>query len=69
MLVDLEAAGAFCIGAPTGFWYYPNGGLVHNYPASYGDLNLNASRSSKIYGNSTTVQPPAVTVRYFIRAA
>ena len=30
---------------------------------------FDASRSSSIYGNSTTVQPPAVTVRYFIKAA
>ncbi len=31
-------------------------------------LNFNASLSSPIYGNSTTVQPPAITVRYYIRA-
>lgn len=30
---------------------------------------FDASRSSPIYGRSTTVQPPAVTVRYFIKAA
>ena len=30
---------------------------------------FDASRSSSIYGNSTTVQPPAVTVRYLIKAA
>ncbi len=30
---------------------------------------LNASRCSPIYGRSSTVQPPAVTVRYFIKAA
>lgn len=30
---------------------------------------FDASRSSSIYGNSTTVQPPAVTVKYFIKAA
>ena len=29
---------------------------------------LNASRSSSIYGNSTTVQPPAMTVRFLIKA-
>lgn len=32
-------------------------------------FTFDASRSSSIYGNSDTVQPPAVTVRYFIRAA
>lgn len=30
--------------------------------------SFDASRCSSIYGNSNTVQPPAVTVRYFIRA-
>ena len=34
----------------------------------YGRVNFNASRCSSIYGNSTTVQPPAVTVRYLIKA-
>lgn len=31
-------------------------------------LTIDASRSNTIYGKSTTVQPPAVTVRYYIRA-
>ena len=30
---------------------------------------LDASRSNAIYGNSDTVQPPAMTVRYYIKAA
>ena len=30
-------------------------------------LNIDASRSSSIYGNSTTVQPPAVTVNFCIK--
>ena len=30
-------------------------------------INFSASRSSAIYGNSTTVQPPAVTMRYIIK--
>ena len=32
-------------------------------------LNFDASRCSSIYGRSSTVQPPAVTVRYLIKAA
>lgn len=32
-------------------------------------ITFNASLSNSIYGNSTTVQPPAVTVKYFIKAA
>lgn len=30
-------------------------------------IEFNASRSNSIYGNSTTVQPPAVTMRYIIK--
>lgn len=30
-------------------------------------VTFDASRSSSIYGNSTTVQPPAVTMRYIIK--
>lgn len=30
-------------------------------------LNIDASLSSSIYGNSTTVQPPSVTMRYIIK--
>lgn len=33
------------------------------------NIFFDASRSSSIYGRSSTVQPPAVTVRYFIKAA
>ena len=41
----------------------PTGGtnLIRGY-------DLNASRSSSIYGNSTTVQPPALTMRFAIFA-
>lgn len=31
-------------------------------------IHYDASRCSNIYGQSETVQPPAVTVRYYIRA-
>ena len=30
-------------------------------------LSVDASRSSSVYGNSTTVQPPALTMRYIIK--
>ena len=33
------------------------------------NILFDASRSSSIYGRSSTVQPPAVTVRYLIKAA
>ena len=34
-----------------------------------GNLNINASRSSSIYGNSTTVQPQTIKVLYYIVVA
>ena len=44
---------------------------VSNGKTSSGDMrsdyNFDASRSSSIYGNSTTVQPPAVCVNFIIR--
>ena len=33
----------------------------------YDGWSFNASRSNNIYGNSTTVQPPALTMRYIIK--
>lgn len=35
--------------------------------AGFGTLDFDASQSNSIYGNSTTVQPPAVTMRYIIK--
>lgn len=31
-----------------------------------GGVGINASRSNAIYGNSSTVQPPAMTIKYYI---
>ena len=42
------------------------GGMLFN---PYHAIAIDASKSNSIYGNSTTVQPPSVTVRYFIKAA
>ena len=33
----------------------------------YGKVSIDASKSSSIYGKSTTVQPPALTMRYIIK--
>lgn len=48
------------------------GGTGHINNASgafYQDVNFNASRSSSIYGNSSTVQPQAIKVLYYIVVA
>lgn len=55
--------------------FYSTGKLIFGTSKDGGFHNglyitmFDASRSSSIYGNSSTVQPPAVTVRYFIKAA
>lgn len=36
-------------------------------PASVQQVNLSAQRNNAIYGNSNTVQPPALTMRYVIK--
>lgn len=43
-----------------------SGGAVYNGTYSTG-VSIDASRSSSIYGNSATVQPPALTMRYIIK--
>ena len=42
---------------------YTNSGTVINF---YGGVSFDASRSSTIYGNSATVQPPAFTTKIYI---
>lgn len=56
----------------TGAFYYiredKNNGINNGGNSNGGLGGFNASRSSSVYGKSNTVQPPAVTVRYYIRA-
>ena len=60
---NVGSRGAFSMSysSTTGYWNSSDGIL-------YISANFDASRSNPIYGASTTVQPPAVTVRYYIRA-
>lgn len=48
---------------------YRAGGTAATGAQSVGRINLNASRSSSIYGNSTTVQPPARVVNIWKRTS
>lgn len=43
---------------------HASGSTSYSYPQRF---HLDASRSSPIYGASTTVQPPAVTTKYIIK--
>ena len=54
------ANGAFAKGSRTGR-YISSGGW------DWKSLTFDASRCSSIYGASTTVQPPALTMRYYIK--
>lgn len=62
------------MGGGTGsFWCYnivPSNLAGSHDPSVEGieTITLDASRSSPVYGKSTTVQPPAVVVKYIIKA-
>lgn len=60
---DENCWGAFYSSSNTSLWYGDN---IHW--SGIRNLAFDASRSNPIYGASDTVQPPAVTVRYFIKA-
>lgn len=75
----IEAGLPNITGFVCGGWMFGNGAFAnyryvnvsgdgHGHPAS-DSCTFDASRCSPIYGRSSTVQPPAVTVRYFIKAA
>lgn len=72
--VDAEATQSLWVRGGNGA-LYPGGnwartGTLGSYNAteSYTSaICFDASRSNAIYGNSTTVQPPAVTMRYIIK--
>ena len=60
---DENCWGAFYSSSNTSLWYGDN---IHW--SGIRNLAFDASRSNPIYGASDTVLPPAVTVRYFIKA-
>lgn len=64
-----DASSVYCDGAFTYSWVYVGENGNRNGAGETQHVYLNASRSSSIYGKSTTVQPPAVTVRWLIKAA
>lgn len=50
--------------------FYAKDKLANGLSGNDGDeysLGFDASKSSSIYGNSTTVQPPALTMRFYIK--
>ena len=56
---------SFLIKASYGPYTY--GGTVFDSPLFANQTNFDAARSSIIYGASMTVQPPALTMRYYIK--
>ena len=63
--VIIANSGAFGRTNVTRAGYAPNAAGSTTTRAS--QLSINASNSNSIYGNSTTVQPPALTMRYIIK--
>lgn len=59
------ATGAFAQAASTSSQKCKDGGFESRTSSSTADFS--ASGSNAIYGNSTTVQPPALTMRYIIK--
>lgn len=57
--------GAFNVVNET--WTVKNAQGTGTDTTPYQSANFSASRSNSIYGNSATVQPPAVTMRYIIK--
>lgn len=64
-LANTESLSDDTSGAFTSTWQNANNGATGSN-RSAGNLTFNASRSSAIYGNSTTVTPLTYTVRAFI---
>lgn len=54
--------GAFYKGSKDQGSTFPGSAGLHGWP-----LNFRASKSNPVYGNSTTVQPPAIGVNIFIK--
>lgn len=58
---DANVGGAFYLNGILDSW----NGTIQGGNRKY--LDFDASRSNSIYGNSDTVQPPALTMRYYIK--
>lgn len=67
----LGFTGTSCIGSASGSFYSAESVQYHTASGGstwpIGRLAFDASKSSSIYGNSTTVQPPALTMLYIIK--
>lgn len=61
-----QSDGAFS--TTKSIYAFKQGGTSNNAPGVYNTTwNLDASRSSSVYGNSETVQPPAIKCRVYTR--
>lgn len=62
---DVNGSGAFYIGYDSAQRH--SGLNTDQYHSNLFSINFKASLSNAIYGRSTTVQPPAIIVNYFIK--
>lgn len=63
---DIEQEGALYVSRSRTSYGIGKTSASHSQPA---DISLDLSRSDSIYGNSQTVQPNAITLRYFVVVA
>ena len=68
-IVGITGLSGSLYGTNTGKITFPDGGGDLKDIGDTRVLNINASRSSSIYGNSSTVQPPAYVVNVWRRTA
>ena len=68
-LPNTFSGGTETVNTTSALYFGASGARVYTYSDSgyNAQISLNLSRASSIYGNSTTVQPPALTMRYYIK--
>ena len=62
-----HGVGAFSTGGAWGYWATGYAAPTGGEEVTPNLIIMDSSRTSTIYGNSTTVQPPALTMRYIIK--
>lgn len=63
--ISYTSSGAFNVSSPTTLTAYASAGVTYSGSSS---TNFDASRSSSIYGNSTTVQPESIVGLWLVKA-
>lgn len=62
--MEYSASGSYFGGSYTN---NPNWNITANGGEQYTQIKIKASDNNSIYGNSSTVQPPAITINFYIK--